>query len=360
MQALPWWEPQLGEEEAEAVARVVRSGYINEGQETAKFTETVGAALGVKHVLATTSGTVALILALKACGVKPGDEVIIPDLTFIATANAVAFCGAKPVLVDIRLEDLNIDPKNIEDVVSNRTRAIIPVHINGRAADLNAIRTIAERHGLAIIEDAAQALASYSNERALGTIGDVGAISLAPTKIITSGQGGLVMTNRDDIHDQVVRLKDHGRLSRSWNYHPEIGFNFKYTDVLAAIALVQFGHLEDRKKLVQRHYALYREALSDLEPITFIETDINGGTVPLWVDALVDDASALIDHLKNNNIQCRPFWPAIHTQAPYQTTISLSKSLYAATHGVWFPSGIGKTDADIEKVVEVVRSYLTA
>lgn len=354
---ITWWEPSFGQAEADAVAAVVASGYVNEGRKTQEFTAAVQAALGVKHVQATCSGTVALYLALKACGVAAGDEVIVPDLTFIATANAAAMCCAKPVTVDIRLRDLNIDPAAVEQAITDKTRAIVAVHINGRCADIDALKRIAGTRGLRVIEDAAQALGSFHNGRALGTLADVGCVSLAPTKIITSGQGGLVLTNSDELKDRVVRLKDHGRLSRSWNYHPEIGFNFKYSDIYAAIASVQFNQLAQRISTVKHHYLKYTQALADIPQITFIDTDLDGGAVPLWVDALVEDAEALIDHLKTREIDCRPFWPAIHTQAPYKTAAPLTNAASAAARGVWFPSGAGKTEADIERVIYTVREY---
>ncbi len=355
---LTWWEPEFGGEEAAAVSEVVASGYVNEGKKTAEFTERVKQVLSVKHVLATCNGTVSLFLALKACGVETGDEVIVPDLTFIATANAVAMCCAIPILVDIRPHDLNIDPDEVRRAVTPRTKAILAVHINGRCADMTALQEIADQHSIALIEDAAQALGSFSNGKALGTIGDVGCISLAPTKIITSGQGGLILTNRDDIRDRVVRLKDHGRLRRSWNHHPEIGFNFKYSDIYAAVANVQFRRLQERLDNVTRQYNTYKQGLEGLPGIRFIETDIKNGAVPLWVDALTDDASGLIAFLKDRNIDCRPFWPTIHTQEPYRLAHDLPHASLAARQGVWFPSGAGKTEDDVRTVISAVRNFL--
>jgi perosamine synthetase len=357
---LSWWEPEFGDEEAAAVAEVVRSGYVNEGKRTAEFTGQVQQALGAKHVLATCNGTVALYLALRACGVRAGDEVIVPSLTFIATANAAAMCCATPVLADIRLSDLNIDPEWVERRITPRTKAIVAVHINGRAADMAALGDIARRHGIALVEDAAQALGSFTGGRALGTIGDAGSISLAPTKIITSGQGGLVLTERDDVRDAVVRLKDHGRLSRSWNYHPEIGYNFKYSDIYAAIAAVQFRRLDERLEKARRQFRTYRDGLADIERLHFVDTDMDDGAVPLWVDALADDAEALTAYLKERNIDCRPFWPAIHLQEPYKTAEDLPNTAYAARHGIWFPSGAGKEDKDIESVIGAVREFYKA
>jgi len=340
------------------VAEVVRSGYVNEGARTAKLAELIAADLGVRHVLAAPSGTIALFLAMRALGVGPGDEVIVPDLTFIATANAVFLCGATPVLADIGAHDFNIDPVAVDRLVTPRTRAVVAVHIDGRAADMQALRAICDRNGLALIEDAAQALGSRCPLGALGTLADAGCVSLAPTKIITAGQGGLVMTDRDDVRDAVVRLKDHGRLSRSWNYHPEVGFNFKFSDVHAAIALAQYARMPERIERSHRQFAQYRDGLAGTPGLTIPETDVENGTVPLWVDALVDDAPGLIAHLGEQGIDCRPFWPAIHTQDPYRTLGECPVSADVASRGVWFPSGAGKTEADIARVIAAVRAYL--
>jgi perosamine synthetase len=354
---LTWWEPEFGPEEAAAVADVVASGFVNEGKRTTEFTNRLQELLRVKHVQATCNGTVAIFLALKACGVKPGDEVIVPPLTFIATANAVVLCGAKPVLVDIRLYDLNIDPAQVEAAITPHTKAILAVHINGRPADLTSLQQIASRHRLALIEDAAQALGSHHEGKALGTIGDAGCISLAPTKIITSGQGGLVLTNRDDVRDAVVRFKDHGRLSRSWNYHPEIGFNFKFSDIYAAIAGAQLDRIEQRLAKAVRHFKMYRDGLAHLPGIQFIETHFDQGTVPLWVDALVERSAELIEFLRQRQIDCRPFWPAIHEQIPYKTSYELPNTSLAAKNGIWFPSGAGKSDQDVERVIAAATEF---
>ena len=359
---ITWWEPAFGDEEAQAVADVVKGGFVNEGKLSDKFAEAVADFLGVKYALPTSNGTVSIFLALKAAGVGPGDEVIVPGLSFIATANAVVLTGATPVFVDIKEHDLNLDVDLIESSITQRTRVIMPVHINGRCADMSAINKIASKHQLAVVEDAAQALGSYSGKRALGTISDAGCISLAPTKIITAAQGGLVLTNREDIRDAVIRLKDHGRLSRSWNYHPEVGFNFKFNDVLAAIALIQVERLPHRLERAKQHFQLYKYELADITQLNFIDTDLSTGTVPLWVDVIMDgDREAFISHMREQNIDVRPFWPAMHIQDAYKSlkTPQLPVSEKMAEQGLWLPSGAGKTEQDIQRVIDEVKQYFT-
>jgi len=356
---LTWWEPAFGEEEARAVAEVVRGGFVNEGKVSARFAEAVQQRLGVKYAHPTCNGTVALYLALKAVGVGPGDEVIVPALSFIATANAVVLADGIPVFADIREADLNIDPDDVRARITDRTRAIMPVHVNGRAADMKALKEIAATCGAAVVEDAAQALGSRIGGRAMGTLGDVGCVSLAPTKMITAAQGGLVLTDRDDVHEAVTRLKDHGRLSRKWNYHPEVGFNFKFNDVLAALALVQLDRLDGRLRRAQQHFLTYERGLADVPQLRFVPTDVEGGAVPLWVDAVVAEGRAeFIEAMRARNIVCRPFWPAMHLQAAYPRDGEPRKvTEYVADHGIWFPSGAGKSDPDLARVISEVREH---
>lgn len=355
-----WWEPAFQEGDAEAVAEVIRSGYINEGQRTEAFTNEVAAYLGVDYVQATSSGTVALFLALKALEVGPGDEVILPDLTFIATASAVKLAGAEVRLVDIDPGTLNMDPDRVAAAINERTRVIMPVHVNGRPADMQALRQLAKKHGLALIEDAAEALGSREDGKALGSLSDAGCISLAPTKVITTGQGGLIATNRTDVRDAIIRLKDHGRLHRSWNYHPEVGFNFKFSDILAALGIVQWGYLRERLELACEQFRFYRDGLKDVNQIEFLETRMEEGTVPLWVDARLQsgvDRESFLEFMKVRQIICRPFWPALHTQAPYVEKGDFTHASHAAAQGVWFPSGQGKKEGDLERVVDTIREY---
>ena len=183
-----FWVPRFGAEEKARLADVIDSGFLNDGEVTAQFESQLAALLGCKYVVATTSGTTAIFLALAGIGVGPGDEVIVPDVTFIATANAVTLAGAKPVLADIDPQKLTLDPKCAERAITPRTKAILPVHVSGRAADLGAILDVAERHGLLVVEDAAEALLSKHHGRCLGTFGVAGCFSLSPNKTITTGQ----------------------------------------------------------------------------------------------------------------------------------------------------------------------------
>ena len=192
---IAWWNAHFGEPEVQRASATIRSNYLNEGALTRELEAKFATFLSAGHVDATPNGTVALALCLWALGIQPGEEVIVPDLTFIATANAVHMVGGRPVPVDVRSDDFTLSPEQTEAAITRKTKAIIVVHVNGRAVDLAAFQALRDKTGLPIIEDTAQGLGSKSGERYLGTIFDMAAISLAPSKIISTGQGGLVITN---------------------------------------------------------------------------------------------------------------------------------------------------------------------
>ena len=208
---IPWWQPQTGTREERALlTQTLDNNYINEGDLTEEFEKKIASLVQTKHAISATSCTAALFMCVKAFGIGHGDEVIVPDMTFIATANAVDMAGATPVLVDVK-EDLTIDPEAIKKAITPKTKAIMPVHVTGRAADMEAVMKIAKEHNLIVIEDAAEALLSKHKGKYLGTWGDAGCFSFSPNKTITTGQGGITITNDDNIANNLRMLKDQGR-----------------------------------------------------------------------------------------------------------------------------------------------------
>lgn len=196
---IDWWEPEVGEEERELLLQVLDSNFLNDGEYTTQFEDKLANLLGCKHVVAVTNGTSALFLALAASGIGPGDEVIVPDITFVATASAVVLTGAKPVLVDVDPHTLNLPPGELKKAITPQTKAVIPVHISGRPANMPAILEIARDNGLQVIEDAAEALFSKLNGKCLGTFGQAGILSFSPNKTITTGQGGAILLDDDTL-----------------------------------------------------------------------------------------------------------------------------------------------------------------
>ena len=254
---IPWFEPLIDESDAEAVKQQALSGFVNEGPANRAFEQMLRDYFKMPHAVTTPSCTVALALTLMALGIRRGDTVLVPDVTFIGTANAVRLAGGEPILVDIDPVNFTMDPADAAQRLQPSSKAILFVHLNGRSGNMDALRSFAREKGLLFMEDAAEALGSRNVEGFLGALSEAGCFSLAPTKIITSGQGGFVLTRRQDIRDQLVRLKDHGRLSRASDVHAATGFNFKVTDLQAALAISQFSKLNqriERSRAIDKRY----------------------------------------------------------------------------------------------------------
>lgn len=245
--------PQIGEEEKEAVMAVLDSGQLAQGSVVADFEQAFAEYCGVKHAIATSNGTTALHVALLSHGIGQGDEVITVPFTFIASANSVLYTGARPVFVDIEPSSFNIDVDQIEAAITPRTKAIMPVHLYGNPADMDRIMEIAERHGLLVIEDAAQAHGAEINGKRAGSWG-TGCFSFYPTKNITTGEGGLVTTNDDCVADRARLVRAHGMRVRY--YHESIGYNFRMTNIHAAIGMAQLPKLEafNRRRIANAAY----------------------------------------------------------------------------------------------------------
>lgn len=360
----PWWKPEMGEAEKAAVCSVVESGFPNDGPVTTQFENRIAQIAGTKHALAVSNCTSGLYLSLKAAGVGHGDEVIVPDVTFIATANAVSMTGATPVLADVSRETFCLDPDEAEKHIGPKTKAIIPVHVSGRPADLQRLLNIAEKHNIVIVEDAAEALGSHLNGKALGSFGLSAAFSFSPAKTITTGQGGMVVTNDSEFYARLVELKDQGRPTRGTggdDIHVSIGFNFKYTDLQAAMGIAQLSSFDSRVARLRRHYQLYKEAIESSERLWLPEMDIESGACPQWVDIFCEDRDSLHSHLKEKKMDCRKFWHPIHTQKAYEhLNVRLPNSSLVSRNAMWLPSALSLTDEDIQAIAREVNKWAAA
>lgn len=361
MVKIPWWEPQMGGGELARVAAVIESNYLNDGDVTTAFERRIAELFGAKHAVATTSGTTAIFLAVAAAGAGPGDEVIVPDVTFIATANAVRLTGATPVLVDIDPRTLNIDVEQTRQAITPYTKAIVPVHVSGRGADMDALVALGREHGVAIIEDAAEALLSRSGGKQLGTIGEAGCLSFSPNKTITTGQGGIVLTNDDGFEARLRGLKDHGRPVRGTggnDLHPTLGYNFKMTNLQAAVGLAQAEFLETRVGRLRRIYRAYRDGLNGISGIMVPGFDVENGETPQWVDIVAERRDELVAYLLERNMHCRPFWYPIHTQQPYRRPdAQFPNSTRLMAQALWLPSALSLTDDDVAAVCAAIKAF---
>lgn len=350
-------EPWIGEEEKAAVVAYLDSGgWLTEFRKTREFEQAIADFTGARYASIVSNGTVSLYAALWSLEVGPGDEVIVPDYTMIASANAVLLAGARPVLVDVNPQDLCLDLELAEAALTERTKALLFVSVNGRAPDMDRLVALARRHGLFLVEDAAQSLGSCWRGRHLGTFGDIGSFSFSAPKIITTGQGGALVTEDETWIERIRRFRDFGRERSGEDEHISLGFNFKFTDLQAVIGLAQMGKLAWRVQRKKTMFELYRSELVDLPQVEFLRTDL-ADCAPWFVDILVADPSALQQHLLERGIGSRRFYPAVHTQAPYREPLSRPHAESAAARGLWLPSSSFLQDETIRAICAEIRGF---
>ncbi len=358
---IPWFEPQTDQRERELILEVLDSNYLNEGDMTRKFEKQIAEFLGVKHCVAVTSGTAAIFLSLKAAGLKEGDEVLVPDLTFIATANAAKLAGLNVRLVDIERKRLNISPEAIEKRLTPRTKAIVPVDVNGRGADYDFLESFCKKKGLILITDSAEALGSKYNGKFLGTFGLAGCFSFSSNKSLTTGQGGMISTNSSQMYQRLVELKDQGRAKQGTggnDLHPVVGFNFKFTNLQAAIGLAQFEKLSHRLKMSNERDQKYQKHLTEVSSIRFPDM-AHPGEVRQWTDILSVQSDLIEQKLKEQQIGSRRFWYPLHTQAPYKDDPALfENAVKISQEGLWLPSYFGISSHEIEMTTDLIKKVV--
>jgi perosamine synthetase len=300
----------------------IESNWISsQGRYVAEFERRFAEHTGTAHGIAVANGTAGLHLALAALGLRTGDEVIIPDLTFAATANAVIYTGATPVLVDVDPQTWCIDPEKIEAHLSPRTRAIVPVHLYGQPADMKAITALARRHGLHVVEDCAEALGARVGHQRVGAIGDVGCFSFFANKIMTTGEGGMCVCNDAALADRMRTLRDHG-MSRDRKYwHETVGFNYRMTNLQAAIGVAQLENIDHLLKIRDRIRRRYDEKLSSLGLLTPPGRRLGAHSVTWLVSYLLapeTDRDDFIDRAGASGIDVRPFFYPLSDMPPYR------------------------------------------
>lgn len=338
---------------------VINKKFPNEGDFTKKFENKSKKILNSKYALATTSGTIAIYLALKALNIGHEDEVIVPNVTFQATVNAVKMAGAKPILVDINTENLLIDLKSLKRSISDKTKVVIPVHVSGRGNNILEIVKICKKYKIKIIEDAAEAFGSKIKKKYLGNYGVCGCFSFAPNKIITTGQGGLVITNNKKIYLKLKALKNQGRIGQSSGGEDNFvswGVNSRLTDLQAAVGLSQLKTFAARKKKLLNNYKFYLKKLDQTKDFKIFS--FKSGELPLWTDVYSSKRNQLIKFLKKNKIQCRPYWLPINTTIPYKNLkkkFPNSQKLFKKL--MWLPSSLDLTTKELKKVCKKINEF---
>ena len=358
----PVAEPEIGEEELRNVVEAVKSGWISsKGEFIEKFERSFSKYIGVKHGVATSNGTVALHLALVALGIGQGDEVIVPDLTFAATINAVLYTGATPVIVDIDPNYWCIDPSKLEDAITPRTKAMIAVHLYGHPCDMDAIVEIAEKHDLYVIEDAAEAHGAEYKGRKVGSFGEISCFSFYGNKIITTGEGGMCLTNDDELAEKMKILRDHGMSPRKRYWHDSIGFNYRMTNLQAAIGLAQLGKIEKFLEKKRKIAKIYEEELSQLECIT-LHPEMPWAKCVYWLYSILIDENAklsreeLMRKLESQGIETRNFFYPLHEMPPY---LGYAKPPYKASEiskrGLNLPSSVKLEEEDVIYIAQRIK-----
>jgi len=363
---IPVYTPSIGNEELGNVVDAVRSGWVSSsGEYIKKFEERFAEYCGCKYGVAVSNGTSALHLALAVHGIGAGDEVIIPNFTMIATALAVVYTGAKPVFVEADEETLNIEVKKIEEKINEKTKAIIPVHIYGHPCDMDEVNEIAKRHNLVVIEDAAEAHGAEYKGKKCGSLSDVGCFSFYANKLITTGEGGMLVTNNEEIYKKAQSMKNlcFGKEKRF--LHEEIGFNYRMTNVQAAIGFGQMEKIEEFLKIKINNARLYNFLLKDVRGVVIpVEKTYVKNSYWMYAVRFSDDFGLSLEEIKKKlyeaGIDTRDFFIGINEQPVFKRMglqvgeeFPVSKKL--SETGIYLPSGLDLKEQDIRYICDVLE-----
>jgi len=358
--------PNIGEEEAQAVYDVVKSGWLNEGKKVECFENNFADYIGTKYGIAFFNGTVALHSVLAALKLKPGDEVIVPSFTFISTANSVIFTGAKPVFADIDEHTFNLSPEDVHEKISNRTRAIIPVHYGGQSADMKQLCEIADDNNLLLIEDAAEAHGATYHDRKVGTFGIAGMFSFTPTKNITTGEGGIITTNDKKLNERLRLLKNHGQSSQY--HHIILGYNYRMTEMQAAIGIEQLKKLNGIISSKQKNQEYVTKKLSSVKGVTPPVVPADRKHVYMLYTVKIDAQTTGVSRdtfmqiLREHGIMTKIYFPPVHMQ-PYYKKIGYSNQKLPVTEKIFdsvcsLPCHSKLTRSELDYIVTTIKEII--
>lgn len=363
MKFIPISQPSITQKEIDYVTDAVKSGWVSSlGKYIDSFEETFATYCGTQYALATSNGTTALHLALASLDIKEGDEVIIPDLTFVATANAVKYTGAEVVIVDIDEATLCISPQAIEQAITPKTKAIIPVHLYGHPANMEAVNTIANKHKLFVIEDAAEAHGAECYGKKVGGLGKVGVFSFYGNKIITSGEGGMITTNDENLYQRMKYLRDHAMSKDKRYWHTEIGYNYRMTNLQAALGLAQLERIDEilaKKKLI---FEWYQQGLAGINGIR-LNQQASWAKHVYWMVCLEIDGynesqrDELMLKLKLQGIDSRPYFYPVTSLPMYKSTkMPMADKLSA--RGINLPSYFEITKDEVQFICTQLKEII--
>ena len=351
-------KPIIGEEEIEAVTEVLKSGMIAQGPKVDQFQKEFSKFVETKHSIATSSGTTALHTALLAAGVTPGDEVITTPFTFAATSNSILYSNATPVYADITPETFNLNPEKIEEKITDKTKAIVPVHLYGQPADMDAINEIAEKHDLKVIEDAAQAHGAVYKGKKIGSIGDLGCFSFYPTKNMTTSEGGMVTTNDDDLAEKSGMIRAHGESKR---YEQSLlGYNYRMTDIAASIGLVQLKKIDEFNAKRNENAEYLSEGMEDIPGITTpIVADNVTHVFHQYTIRVSKDRDKFKEFLTENGIGTGIHYPIVLYKQPFYEKMGITgncpEAEKAASEVISLPVHPSLTVEELDTIIETVK-----
>lgn len=357
MQFINQIEPVYGKEEIKAMNDYLKSGgWLTEFKKTREFEQMIADFTGAKYCSIVSNGTVSLFVALKALDVGPGDEVIVPDITQAASPNAVILTGAKVVFVDIEEDSLCLDVAKTEKAITERTKAVMHVSLNGRVGELEKLKKLCQQKKVYLLEDSAQSLGSYYQGKHLGKHGIIGSFSFSAPKIITTGQGGALITDDPGLFQKIKLLRDFGRRSGGEDFYQTVGWNFKFSDLQAVIGIEQMKKISARMQQKKKIFSLYQKLLAPVSQVKFIKMDLTE-TTPWFIDVLVPEREKLIAFLKENGIGSRPIYPALHAQPAYGVEGDFSAAVKVANEGLWLPSTPTLTESQIKYVCKKIKEF---
>jgi perosamine synthetase len=367
LKRIPVAKPRLAGNERKYVLDCVDSSWISSvGKYIGAFEETFAKFCGVKHAISANNGTTALHLALVGLGLQPGDEVIIPTVTYIATANAVRYCGATPVLADVRQETMNLDPADIERRITPRTKGIIPVHLYGHPADMNAINDIARRHKLWVVEDAAEAHGAEVSGRKVGALGTCATFSFFGNKIITTGEGGMVTTDDDELAARLRLFRGQGMdLARRY-WFPVVGYNYRMTNIQAALGVAQMETVEQSISDRDRLAAWYNTALAHLQSQIILPSCSSWARQVFWMYTVFlreggqERRDAVMRSLDEAGIETRPVFYPMHVLPPYRQESSFPVADVWSQRGINLPTHQELTQDDVRRIADAIGRALDA
>ncbi len=352
---IPWWNTELGEKEQAEMIRAFTERRFTISRSVARVEELFSALLSVPYTILTNSGSSALLMALLSLDLKEDDEVIVPAITWIATAQAPALLKAKVCICDSRSDMPTMDVDHLQTLVTKKTKAIIPVHVNGRCCDLKRIQKLAASVGAYVIEDACKAMFSKNESGYLGTIGEIGCFSLGMISPVSVGYGGLIVTKNIELYTKLKKIRDHG-VQRAPEAYEHLGFNFKISDLLASLAIPQLLNIEDKKrKLLAVHDAYFQKIQNP--HVTIMPSDKKGGSLPVYVEARSQRREEVVAYLEKHEIQVSRYHLPMYEAAYLNPEGAFPNAKRFAQECFILPSGPGQNLRDIETVIGKINQF---